>query len=320
MKIRKYVFKETYIISNFSKSYNNNKIFELSFDNQFTNNSLFRINAKYNYNYYNINNFSHVYKFYNNNQKFNEITLYHKDSLNNDIINDQFNMQTINSSKIKLLVYIVNSKKDNSLVELYDYNSIEIIYEDYIDTFKFDLNRDNIVSNLEKINSNTDLNNKFKQSADLAIYYLNQEKPKISKNITDIAYSLLKINANEKNILSNSNKIKEISDIKVFEGENCYILKDIHIIDLNYVKNLKIDNDKIEVLVQYEIIYHEFNINDYLQLNEYIYYDFEDVKLNLNLIKEHYIFKDENDNIIYYFEYYVSSRGSIFKNSYMLKK
>ena len=43
IKIREDVFNETHIISNFSKSYNNYKIFELNFDNQFTNDGLLKL-------------------------------------------------------------------------------------------------------------------------------------------------------------------------------------------------------------------------------------------------------------------------------------
>ena len=54
-------------------------------------------------------------------------------------------------------------------------------------------------------------------------------------------------------------------------------------------------------------------------MNETIYYQFENVKLSLHLVKEHYIFKNENNEIIYDFEYNVSSRGSVIDNSYIFK-
>ena len=64
----------------FFKNYNEYKIFELNLDEQFTNNGFIKINAKYNYSYDDINKFSHIYKFYNNDQIFKEVILNHKDN------------------------------------------------------------------------------------------------------------------------------------------------------------------------------------------------------------------------------------------------
>ena len=54
-------------------------------------------------------------------------------------------------------------------------------------------------------------------------------------------------------------------------------------------------------------------------MNETIYYQFDDVRKDLHLIKEHYIILDENDNIIYDFYYDVSSRGSRAQNANIFK-
>ena len=101
--IRKKYFDETYIISKFSKSYNNYKIFGLNLDNQFRNDGILKIYGKCNY-IDNINNFSHLYKFYNNSNKFKEIILNHK----NNLINDEFEIKTSESSQIK--VFYIFSK------------------------------------------------------------------------------------------------------------------------------------------------------------------------------------------------------------------
>ena len=94
-------------------------------------------------------------------------------------------------------------------------------------------------------------------------------------------------------------------------------MKDIHIIDLKSDTEITIDKD--EFLVYETKIDSVFKENDFLQINETMYYQFENVKLSLHLMKEHYISKNENDKIIYDFEYNVSSRGSIINNSYIFK-
>ena len=61
IEIIKYIFKERYNIQNFSKDYNNYKIFGINLDHQFTNIGFIKINSKYNYNYNDIDKFSHIY-------------------------------------------------------------------------------------------------------------------------------------------------------------------------------------------------------------------------------------------------------------------
>ena len=116
----------------------------------FTKDGIIKINANYNYSYDDSNNFSHIYKFYNNNQKFKEIKLDHK----SNVINDKFNLPGVNSTRINLLIYLVNNNNNNSSANLFDYNTIQIIYDDKVDTSKIDINTNNISSNLEKINDN----------------------------------------------------------------------------------------------------------------------------------------------------------------------
>ena len=61
-------------------------------------------------------------------------------------MNDKFNIPGLNSKKISLLIYLVNNNNNNSSVELYDYNTMQITYNDNIDTSKIDMNTDNISS------------------------------------------------------------------------------------------------------------------------------------------------------------------------------
>ena len=113
----------------------------------FTANGIIKINANYNYNYDGSNNFSHIYKFYNNYQKDKEIKLNRNKTLN--LIDDKFNIPIVNSKRINLLVYLVNNNNNNSSVELFDYNTIQIIHNDDVDTLKSDVNKNYISSNLK---------------------------------------------------------------------------------------------------------------------------------------------------------------------------
>ena len=154
--IRKNNFDKTYTISNFSKNYNKYKIFELSLDKQFTNDGILKINGKYDYN--NNDKFSHTYNFYNNNNyRLKEIISNHKDN----IINDVFEIKTIESSQIRVLIYLVNNNSDNSTIELYDNNTIQFIYEDNVNTSKIDININDIYTNENNIASNLK-KNKYK--------------------------------------------------------------------------------------------------------------------------------------------------------------
>ena len=115
-------------------------------NSNFTTDGIIKINANYNYSYDDSNDFSQAYKFYNSYQKFKEIKLDHK----KNVINDKFNMHAVNSTRINLLIYLVNNEKDNPKIELFDYNTVKITYKDNVDTSKIDMNTDNISSNLKK--------------------------------------------------------------------------------------------------------------------------------------------------------------------------
>ena len=121
-------------------------------NSNFTTNGIIKIDANYNYSYDETNNFSHIYKFYNNYQKFEEVKLNHNKI--SSVVNDKFDIQGVNSTKINLLIYLVNNNKYNKSIELFDYNTVQIIYNDDIDTLKSDINTNNISSNLGMINTN----------------------------------------------------------------------------------------------------------------------------------------------------------------------
>ena len=141
------ILDKTYTIQNFQKTRNNYEIFILNLNNSFSNNGILTINAKYNY-INNIDKFSHVYKFYNNNIKFKEMIIDHKDN----IINDVFEINTVKSSNIRLSIFLINNKGNNSSITLHKYNTIQI---KYLDNTNSKMETD-ISNNLINININED--------------------------------------------------------------------------------------------------------------------------------------------------------------------
>ena len=121
-------------------------------NSKFTTDGIIKFNAIYNYSYDKTNNFSHVYNFYSNNKKFKKVVLNH--NITSNVVNDKFNIQGINSTRINILIYIVNNNKKNKFIELFDYDTVQVIYKDNIDVLKSDINKNNISSNLEIINTN----------------------------------------------------------------------------------------------------------------------------------------------------------------------
>ena len=136
-------------------------------------------------------------KFYNNNKKFKEVRLDH--NIISNVVNNKFDIQGNNSTRINLLIYLVNNNKDNKSVELFDYNTVQVIYNDNIDILKSDINKNNISSNFEIINTN-----KNGVSSNLEI--INTDKSDISSNLE-------KICDNKTNISSNLNQINDIKTI-----------------------------------------------------------------------------------------------------------
>ena len=138
---------------------------------------LLKFNAIYNYSYDKTNNFSHAYNFYSNGEKFKRVVLNH--NIISNVANDKFEIQGINSTRINILIYIINNNKNNKLIELFDYNTVQVIYNDNIDVLKSDRNKNNISSNLSKINDN-------ENSISNNLSKINDNENSISTNLTKI--------------------------------------------------------------------------------------------------------------------------------------
>ena len=90
-------------------------------NSNFTSDGLIKIDADYNYSYDGTDNFSHIYKFYNNYQKLKEVKLNH---IISNVVNDKFDIRGVDSTKINVLIYFVNNNKNNKSIDLFDYNTV----------------------------------------------------------------------------------------------------------------------------------------------------------------------------------------------------
>ena len=201
--LKKIFIKKTVIIDNMETTSNFKPIFYTNINSKFTKKGVIKIHANYNYSYTDNNKYSHIYHFSSNNIKFNEIHIDH----NSNIVNDNFSIPSIESSKINVIMYLNNKKNNNSNITLHDSNNIEIIYNDFTKIPKTDYNIDNIASNLSKITTNegdisSNLSKITTNEGDIA-----SNLSKITTNEGDIASNLSKITTNEGDISSNLGKI-----------------------------------------------------------------------------------------------------------------
>ena len=107
MKISNDIYNETFIISNMSTYSRSKLIFDKTINSKFTTNGIIKINATYNYIYDIKYNFKHIYHFYNNNKEFKKFSIYNNRISN--VVKDEFEIQAVDSTKIKLLVYLINN-------------------------------------------------------------------------------------------------------------------------------------------------------------------------------------------------------------------
>ena len=177
MKITEDIYNETFAIPNKSGNAKYMIIFQKIINSKFTTNGIIKINANYNYIYDAKYNFKHIYRFYNNGKQFKNFSLYNNRVSN--LVNDKFDIQAVNSTEIKLVIYLIIGE-DFKTFKLFD-SAIQIIYGET--NLKSDTNKDNIESNLKKINNNSD---------------------NLDMNTNNISTNLGKINTNTSSISTNS--------------------------------------------------------------------------------------------------------------------
>ena len=138
------IYNQTFTIQNFTLSDRTALFYYKTINLNFTTNGIIKINAKYNYleNY----NLTHIYRFYSNRKLFKEIKLENTSNI------DKFEIQSIDSTSIDIGIHYENNN-DNKIIKLLSNSTIQFNYINNI--HKLNINKNNIASNLTKINENT---------------------------------------------------------------------------------------------------------------------------------------------------------------------
>ena len=296
------IYNDTFDISRFSVTYKDNRIFFRTLYSNFTTNGIIKIDAKYNYVYDENYTLRHVYRFYNNGRQFKRIILDHDRS--SKVINDKFEIQGIDSTKIDIAIYYENNT-DSKKIELVGHNTIQINYIE--NNSKLDINKNNISSNLKKINDNTELISTNTSN-------ISDNSGKIDTNTSNISDNLRKIDTNTSNISDNSGLIstntsnissnllkinKNTDDITALQNSNIkafYNLDQIFIYDIENGYQT-VDKDNHFHIFEKEIIY-DFTKNSYLEIilkvltevSNYILIGYFQILCN---------FYDQDDNLFY---------------------
>ena len=264
------IYNETFPISRFSVTYEDNRIFYRQLYSNFNTNGVIKINAKYNYVYDENYTLRHIYRFFNNRIQFKKIELQHDRSSN--VINDKFEIQGIDSNRIDIAIYYENNI-DNKKIELVGINTIQINYIE--NNSKLDINKNNISSNKGLIETNTsnisDNKGLIKTNAssissnkgliETNASSISDNKGLIETNTSSISANSGLIETNTSSIASNLEKINDLqnSNIKAF-----YNLDQIFIYDIeNGYKT--VDKDNHFHIFEKEITY-DFIKNSYLEI------------------------------------------------------
>ena len=107
IKISNDIYNETFVIPNTYTSLKNKVVFSKIINSKFTTNGIIKINAIYNYKYDTKYNFKHLYRFYNNRKEFRVFSLYNNRIGN--LVNDKFDIPAVDSSEIKIVMYLINN-------------------------------------------------------------------------------------------------------------------------------------------------------------------------------------------------------------------
>ena len=283
LEITDEIFNSSFDITNQSFNFNSSthsyKLFQKIIENNMVNGEL-KINTNINYKYNNLQNdlkrLTHLYEFYDKDDKiFYTITLNHNDfgkvsdeDNNVLIIKDNFCFNIDNKDKIKVVL---------SLARVNDYGvgliDLEMIDNNYIDII---------------YNEKTDISNKFNE---------NDKKIKII----------------EDKVLSNNNLISN-NFTSILPLKSNYTIDNILLFNLNFVKDINFLSNINRILVYETNIFYQFKPNSFIELNESIVYKYDNIKTSYYISKETYVIMDQNDTILDEFSFNIKSKGFIFNN------
>ena len=267
LKISNEVFNDKYDIVNQSFNFNKNthsyQLFEKVIKNNMTTGELI-INTIINYKYDNlendINRLTHLYEFFDDkNVLFYSITLDNHD-------------------------FGVPSNSDKNILNIDD-------------NFCFNINNKNnikLVLSLTRINEwgNGSINLEMIDNNSICIIY--KEKTPITNKFDKIDTELSQIKRktdSDNNLISNN--FTSILPLK-----SNYAIDNIWLFNLDFIKDINFKSDIKKILVYENNINYQFKIGSFVELNESLVYQYEDLKSYYFALKETYIISDQNDVII----------------------
>ena len=138
-------YNETFFLSNRTITTNTQILFEKTINFDFSGLGVFNIHTICNYDKY---NFTHEYHFLNNDELIFKKSI---DVLSTEV-KDEFKFKSIDTSSLKIMLYLTDA---NEKISLFGKNSLQFRYSKI--KFKSVINENNIKTNLEKINKNSEL-------------------------------------------------------------------------------------------------------------------------------------------------------------------
>ena len=197
--------------------------------------------------------------------------MFYSKKFDNGIIKDNLVVNCENTNILGIKLLLINKEKYN--IDLYKYNYIDIIYNDNIDVSLLTINKNNISSNLGKIEEK-----KGNISSNLG---------KIEENKGNISCNLINMRLNEDNIAINLTKIKELNQNKTY-------LKNLENI-LFYDKNTQVDFKGTFFEKIFKVTAKQIN---FIELNLKILLEYEDMSQRI-YVNTYYEIFDENNNSLY---------------------
>ena len=116
-----------------------------------------------------------------------------------------------------------------------------------------------------------------------------------------------KIKAIDDNVSANNTLIGN-NFTSILPLKSNYVIDNIWLFNLDFIKYINFKSDIKKILVFENNINHQFKIGSFVELNESIVYQYEDLKSYYFVLKETYIILDQNDVIIEEFSFNINRR------------
>ena len=284
-KISNEVFNNKYDIVNqsfnFDKNTHSYQLSEKVIENNMTTGEL-TINTIINYEYDNLKNYlnrlTYLYQFRDNKDDlFYTITLD-----NHDFSASNFDENILNVS-------------DNFCLNIDNKDKIKIV----LSLIKINQWEDGSI-NLEMINNNS-------------INIIYKEKIPITSKFDKIDTELSQI----KRKTDSSYKLIQNNFTSILPLKSNYVIDNIWLFNLDFIKDINFKSNIKKILVYENNINYHFKIGSFVELNESLVYQYEDLKSYYFLLKETYIILDQNNVIIDEFSFNIKSKGMIFRNLFI---